>query len=210
MKEHTSDRQKRIVQQLNFDARTAKRVRWTEWEFTIIAPHQVRVTNASYGSEQADHTYTVTIADHNDADVVVPLHCDCPADHYNEDDCKHKVAVAVCGGPVVLGAAMAYTTDRDAQSTTRVMTDGGQQVDHDGRDRDVEPERARERAAYMRAPAHDRAARADALGLTCPEWCDGPDDEELCCFRCFFVGEPAESESTDKQTHDKSTDIVIQ
>ena len=190
MRDHTSDRQKRIVQELTFDGQTSKRVRWTEWEFCIAAPQQIRVTNASYGSEQADHTYTVTVGEHDEQDVAVPLHCDCPADHYEDDDCKHKVAVAVWGGPVLLGAAMAFASARDDSEdlSTPVMTDGGQQVVDAGRDRDVEPERARERERYARAPAHDREARADALGLECPAWCNGFASESLPCFRCFFIG----------------------
>ena len=194
MRDNTTDRQKRIVQELTFGARTAKRVRWTEWEFTVDAPHQIRVVNASYGSEQADHTYTVTVGDHDEHDdLLVPLHCTCPADHYGDEDCKHKVAVAVCGGPVLLGAALAYAPARDDSKPlpAPVMTDGGQRVAHDGRDRDVEPERARELERYARAPAHDRNARADALGLECPEWCDGPMSDSLPCFRCFYVGHAA-------------------
>ena len=191
MRDNTTDRQKRIVQELTFDTKTAKRVRWSEWEFTIAAPHQIKVVNASYGSEQADHVYTVTVADHDEHDdLLVPLHCTCPADQYGDNDCKHKVAVAVCGGPVLFGAAMAYAPGRDDGEApiTPVMTDGGQRVAHDGCDRDVESERARERERYARAPAHDREARADALGLECPEGCDGPASDSLPCFRCFYVG----------------------
>jgi len=206
MSENTTDRQKRIVQKLEFDARTAKRVRWTEWEFSIKAPHQVCVTNASYGAEKSDHVYSVTIAeDEDDADLFVPLHCDCPADHYQEDDCKHKVAIAVCGGPVLVGAAMAYATDGDEvpSRASRVMTDGGQQFVSEGRDRDIEPERAQERAAYVHALSADQTARADALGLSCPDWCDGPMSEDLCCFRCHFINREASKEDTVGQEHDQ-------
>ena len=40
---------KSIVAELNFDTRTAKRVAWSEWEFTIVAPFEIEVCNASYG-----------------------------------------------------------------------------------------------------------------------------------------------------------------
>ena len=206
MGDHTTDRQKRIVQELTFDSRTAKRVRWTEWEFTIQAPQQIRVTNASYGIEKDSHIYTVAVANCESHDgLYVPLACDCPAYHFGGDEtaCKHMVAVAVCGGPVLLGAAMAYTgaeaddsepgnveSDAADRRERAVATDGGQ--DHpEYDDRDVEPERARERettAAYSRAPADDREARADALGLSHTEGCDG-DSDGIECWRCYYLQE---------------------
>lgn len=201
MSTNSSDRQKRIVQHLDFGARTAKRVRWTEWEFTIGAPHQVRVTNTSYGTEKADHTYSVTVADHETADVVVPLHCDCPAAQYYDGDCKHQVAVAVCGGPVLLDAAMAYEADCDDATSTaepQVLPDGGQPVAYESRERAVAPERDRELAQYMYAPTDDQDARADALGLTCPDWCEGADAEELSCFRCFFTADATDPAAPDR------------
>ncbi len=205
MSTNSSDRQKRIVQELEFDARTAKRVRWTEWEFAIEAPHQVRVTNASYGTEKADHVYTVTVTDHDDPDLFVPIHCDCPADHYNEEDCKHKVAVAVCGGSVLVRAAMAYESEQDlnGQPHAIVMTDGGQYVVHNGRERDLEPERARERAWYMAVLEDDPSVRADALGLTCPDWCEGPTNGDLPCFRCHFVEKRSNQKQSGTPNHDE-------
>ena len=122
MQHSNRQQQKRIVERLSFSPTTAKRVRWEEWELTIVAPHTVAVTNASYGDAKADHTYTVTVAPAaDDPDLLVPLHCTCPADQYTEDEaCKHRVALAVCGGPVVLDAAMAFTRDHDETSRAKV------------------------------------------------------------------------------------------
>jgi hypothetical protein len=113
--------EKRIVDQLSFGRKTAKRVTWEAWEFEIIGPQQIEVTNASYGFEKADHRYVVTVEDQGG--LFVPDKCECPADQYNEEySCKHRVAVATIGGPVVLGAAMAYTSD---ESGKRLRADGG-------------------------------------------------------------------------------------
>ena len=102
-------RQKSAVEYLNFGAKTSKRVTWESWEFTIEAPHLVRVTNASYGVEKDDHSYLVGVEDRDG--VLVPAECECPADMYNEEyDCKHKVALAAVGGRVVLEAAAGFST----------------------------------------------------------------------------------------------------
>jgi len=103
-----SSRQKSAVEYLNFGAKTSKRVTWESWEFTIEAPHLVRVTNASYGCEKDNHSYLVGVEDRDG--VLVPAECECPADMYNEEyDCKHKVALAAVGGAVVLDAAAAFS-----------------------------------------------------------------------------------------------------
>lgn len=114
MRNEGDSTQKRIVTELNFGVNTAKRAAWEAWELRVAAPMQVEVTNASYGvTRKADHRYTVTV-DHRDDGLIVPLHCTCPSDQFGEADCKHKVALAIRGGPVVLGAAVAYTGDHDA------------------------------------------------------------------------------------------------
>jgi len=99
------------VDHLSFSARTARRVAWESWEFTLAAPSQVRVTNASYGYLKDEHTYVVDVEDC--AGVVVPVTCECPADINHEPDCKHKVALATVGGPVVLDAAVSSGTSTD-------------------------------------------------------------------------------------------------
>ena len=113
-------RQKRIVDRLGFGGMTAKRVAWGDWEFTVVAPGVVAVVNAAWGPEQATHTYHVTVApDEHDPTLFVPQECECPADDWRKAyDCKHKVALAVCGGPVVLGAAVAFTGDDDHGDVT--------------------------------------------------------------------------------------------
>ena len=119
----TSD-DKSAVAQLDFDSRTSKRVTWEAWEFTVIGPHQIEVVNASYGSEKADHTYTVGIEDRDG--VAVPSECNCPADLHREPDCKHRVALAAIGGPTVLDAALAFESparETEPKSDTETAAD---------------------------------------------------------------------------------------
>ena len=92
---------------LDYNAKTARRVAWEAFEFTITSPGQVEVANASYGHLKADHTYTVTIEDVDG--VALPTECDCPADQHQDSDCKHKVALANIGGPIILNAALNAT-----------------------------------------------------------------------------------------------------
>ncbi|MCU4799616.1 SWIM zinc finger family protein [Halobacteria archaeon HArc-gm2] len=132
MNTKNSAAEKRIaVDHLNFGAKTSKRVGWEAWEFSVEAPHLVRVTNAAYGFEKDDHSYLVGIEDRDG--LLVPSECECKADQYNEEyDCKHKVALATIGGPVVLQAAVdcptpgVDATETPSQSLEEPLrTDGG-------------------------------------------------------------------------------------
>jgi hypothetical protein len=131
MQDNDSADEKRIVEQLSFGAKTAKRVGWEQFEFTVVGPYRVKVTNASYGFQKADHAYEVTVAERDGA--AVPDRCGCPADRYNEDyDCKHQVCLATIGGPTVLEAAVNFEdpapeTPADDPETMadRLRTDGG-------------------------------------------------------------------------------------
>ena len=132
MSENDSPADKRnAVEYLNFGAKTSKRVSWEAWEFSVESPHLVRVTNASYGFEKADHSHLVGVEDCDG--VLVPAECECPTDKSNEEyDCKHKVALATVGGPVVLEAAVEFPTpgvdtERSNASTVadKLRTDGG-------------------------------------------------------------------------------------
>jgi len=131
MTENASAADKRIVEELNFGAKTAKRVGWEAWEFTVESPHLIRVTNVSYGFEKDDHSYLVGVEDRDG--LLVPAECECPADKYNEEyDCKHKVSLATVGGPVVLQAAVdcptpSVDTERTTSKTLKEQsrTDGG-------------------------------------------------------------------------------------
>lgn len=122
---------KSIVEELNFGTKTSKRATWEAWEFSIEAPHLVRVTNASYGVEKDDHSYLVGIEDRDG--LLTPAECECPADKYNEEyDCKHKVALGTIGGPVILEASVNFPTesaDTDHSNTStlseRLQADGG-------------------------------------------------------------------------------------
>lgn len=119
--------EKSIVDKLNFGRKTARRVFWEAFEFTVIGPGRVRVTNASYGHLADEHAYVVDVE--RQGDCGVPARCECPADEYNEEyDCKHKVALASKGGSVVLDAAIAYEPDGEIPATERqerARTDGG-------------------------------------------------------------------------------------
>lgn len=131
MEDSTTTADKRIVEELNFGSKTAKRVGWEAWEFAVEAPHLIRVTNASYGFEKDDHSYLVGVEDRDG--LLVPSECECPADKYNEEyACKHRVACATTAGPVVLQAAVDYATPssdtNEAESETladRLRADGG-------------------------------------------------------------------------------------
>lgn len=166
MQNDTAETEKRIVEELDFGAKTSKRVGWEAWEFVIVAPLQIEVTNASYGFEKDEHSYVVTVEEREG--LFVPAACECPADQYNDEyDCKHKVAVASVGGPVLLGAAMAFTSADEGQSgtsetktTAELLADGGQELAH----------------------ADDESED------TCPNgeaWCPGPDSDDLPCWECF-------------------------
>lgn len=132
MKAIETSGQKSIVDELNFGKKTAKRVAWEAWEFTVVGPHRVRVTNASYGYLKDDHAYVVGVEVRDGQPV--PAECDCPADMYHEEyDCKHKVALAAIGGPTVLNAAVDHETltpetDESKLSVTaadKLKADGG-------------------------------------------------------------------------------------
>jgi hypothetical protein len=170
MTENDTAAEKRIVEQLNFGAKTAKRTGWEAWEFYIAGPHQVEVTNASYGFEKDDHSYVVGIEKRDS--VPIPAECECPADKYNEEyDCKHKVALATVGGTTVLNAAVDFekpgatlsspNPDDVTTAADKLQTDGG-------------------------------TATVSEDSDTCPngdERCDGPTGEELPCFDCFELSE---------------------
>lgn len=169
MENTTRSSEKRIVEQLSFGAKTAKRVGWEAFEFTVESPHLVRVTNASYGVEKDDHSYLVGVEERDG--LPVPAECGCKADQYRDDyDCKHKVALATVAGPVVLNAAVesdngaAALSERDSASITTVadklQTDGGT------------------------LPIVDNI-EACRNGNT---HCNGSNSDELPCFDCFEVG----------------------
>lgn len=131
METNTPSAEKGIVTELNFCAKTSKRITWEDWMFTIVGPLQIEVCNESYGYLKDEHTYRVTDGERDG--LVVLAECECPTDRYREEyGCKHKVTLATVGGPVVLDEACDFpTTDSDAASeamTTaadKLATDGG-------------------------------------------------------------------------------------
>jgi len=127
MATNESGRQKTAVEYLNFGAKTAKRVAWEAWSFRLVGPLQVLVTNESYGVEKDAHAYVVAVEDVGG--VIVPRECECPADRFRDDyDCKHKVALATVGGPVVMESAAAFSIESPETVTSgglTPVTDGG-------------------------------------------------------------------------------------
>ena len=130
MTANTTAADKSIVTELDFTSRTGKRVAWEAWEFAIEGPYLVRVTNAAYGYLKDDHSYTVGVAERDGQ--LIPSECECPADVHHESDCKHKVALAVCGRAVVMQSAVDYEPSGDTEArqnastaAEKLRTDGG-------------------------------------------------------------------------------------
>lgn len=98
-----------ILTYLAPDAETRKRARWEAWEFEVTGSHQIRVVNASWGADKADHAYTVSVAERGR--LFVPAECPCPADRYHDGPCKHRVSIVIHGGPELLGEAVVYHED---------------------------------------------------------------------------------------------------
>ena len=172
MTDNNSAADKRIVEELNFGAKTSKRVGWESWEFTVENPHLIRVTNTSYGFEKDDHSYLVGIDDRDG--LLVPAECECPADQYNEDyDCKHKVALATVGGPVVLEASVNFPTpsaDTERSNALRLSdklrADGGTVTKEIGG-----------RSKPLDAVEHDECEECIKLS------------DDFPCFSCFINGQ---------------------
>lgn len=82
-----------------------KRVGWNAFEFTVERPHQVRVTNASYGFEKEDHT-TTPWASRSVTASLCPLNAGARPSTQRAADYKHKVALATVGSTVVLQTAV--------------------------------------------------------------------------------------------------------
>lgn len=158
----TQSVEKGIVAELEFDTKTAKRVAWSEWEFTIVAPFTIEVTNASYGYLKDEHTYEVLIDEKG-----LPVSCSCPGyQHYHKPNGrvgKHMLAVAAIGGPTLLEAARAFSPDTDHPETPIKTETAAERLHPDGGSLESKPE-------------------------TCPNGdpdCDGPDGDDLPCFDCF-------------------------
>lgn len=153
-----------VVNHLSFDSETAKRATWEAWEFTVVGPHLVEVTNASYGYQKDDHTYTVGVEERDG--LALPAEYNCPADVHRKPDCKHKVALATVGGPTVLNAAVNFEIPSPASLNIETRT------------------------AQDKLQADGGAPRATLQreAETCPNGysrCDGPKSEDLPCFGCY-------------------------
>ena len=152
-----------VVDQLSFDTKTAKRVAYSQWEFTIVGPYEIKVCNASYGYLKDEHTYRVMIDEEG-----VPVSCTCKGfKHYHSPNGrvgKHMLAVATIGGQTLLDAARDFSphstpADHDSTTTTaeKLKADGG-------------------------------IATIDPESDTCPNGytlCGGPDGDVLPCFPCL-------------------------
>lgn len=123
-----TEQKRTVVDRLSFDAKTAKRVAWSEWEFTVVAPFEIEVCNASYGYLKDEHTYRVMVDQHG-----IPVSCDCLGykHHYGpQDKCgKHMLAVAAIGGQVLLEAASAFSPHTTpSEETEKLKADGGANI----------------------------------------------------------------------------------
>ena len=98
-----------VLDSLAYDTKTAKRVAYSQWEFTIVGPYEIEVCNASYGYLKDEHTYRVMIDEEG-----IPVSCTCKGfKHYHRPNGrvgKHMLAIATIGGPIVLEAAVNVST----------------------------------------------------------------------------------------------------
>lgn len=161
----TNGQKRTAVEHLNFGAKTAKRVAFEAWSFTVVGPNELEVRNESYGDFAADHTYVVSVEERDD--VVVPVACECPADEYNDDyACKHRVAAATVSGSTVLRAAIKRRSAVRPSSDSNSMR-SREELKADG-------------GATTQDSTHQEA---------CPNgdpMCDGPDGDGLPCFPCYM------------------------
>jgi hypothetical protein len=152
-----------VVDQLSFDTKTAKRVAYSQWEFTIVGPYEIEVCNASYGYLKDEHAYRVMIDE-----AGIPVSCTCKGfKHYHSPNGrvgKHMLAVATVGGRTLLGAAREFSPQSTPAGKTdtetvaeKLKTDGGAMTT------ETEPDTCQNGEPY----------------------CDGPESDDLPCFDCF-------------------------
>jgi hypothetical protein len=139
MTTNTETADKSIVADLDYDTKTAKRVAWSEWEFTVVGPFEIEVRNASYNHLSDEHVYRVMIGENGE-----PVSCTCKGfQHYhspNDRAGKHMLACATIGGPTLLDAATTFSLESNSaeeQTETETMADkcwadGGHQDQHEG------------------------------------------------------------------------------
>ena len=150
-----------VLEQLAFDTKTAKRVAWSDWEFTVVAPFEVEVCNLSYGYLADEHKYRVMINEQG-----VPISCTCPGfKHYHSPNGrvgKHMLAVATIGGPTLLEAARAFSPNQEPTASTETTA-----------------------LSEKLKPDGGRSLTEDTTDTGCTE-CDRLSD--LPCFDCFSAG----------------------
>lgn len=146
-----------VVEQLSFDAKTAKRMAWSEWEFTVVGPFEIEVCNASYGYLKDGHTYRLMVDQHG-----FPASCDCLGFQYyysSQNKCgKHMLAVAAIGGPTLLDAAATFRP----HSMTSDMTETENMAEK------LKPDGGEPNSCPNGNPH-----------------CEGPESDNLPCFSCF-------------------------
>lgn len=95
--------------ELDYQARVAKRARWEDMSFTLGAPGIVKVVNESYGAEERHrHAYLVNVTDGE------ATGCTCPAFDKYLGDCKHMAAVEA-NDPVIDAASASADEVRAAR-----------------------------------------------------------------------------------------------
>jgi hypothetical protein len=151
-----------VLDSLAYDTKTAKRVAYSQWEFTIVGPFEIEVCNASYGYLKDEHIYRVMIDE-----AGIPVSCTCKGfKHYHSPNGrvgKHMLAVATVGGQTLLEAAREFSP----QSTPSGETDT--------------------ETVAEKLKADGGVLKVDSEPDTCPsglDFCDGPDGDILPCFPC--------------------------
>jgi hypothetical protein len=153
-----------VLQELAFDTKTATRVAWSDWAFTVVAPFEIEVQNLSYGHLAEDHTYRVMIDEQG-----VPVSCTCPGFEYHHGPNgrvgKHMLAVATVGGLTLLEATQAFSPIHGPTGATATTT-ASEKLKVDG----------------------GRSLADDSTDTECTE-CAGLLD--LPCWNCYSAGRPA-------------------
>lgn len=168
MRTNTQTEEKRTaIEQLSFDRKTSKRVAYSEWEFTVVAPFEIEVCNASFGHLKDEHTYRVMIDDQG-----IPVSCTCPGfQHYhgpNGNAGKHMLAVAAIGGQTLLDAAVNFPphSTPSGETVTTPMTEK------------LKPDGGSSEASTEPEPCPNGTPR-----------CKGPESDELPCFACYCTSD---------------------
>lgn len=154
-----------VLNSLAHDTKTAKRIAYSQWEFTIAGPFEIKVCNASYGYLRDEHTYRVMIGE-----AGTPVSCSCKRfKHYHNPNGragKHILAVATVSGQTSLDAAREFSLHSTPSGATNVKI-VVEKMKTDGRLMTTKPDPE-----------------------TCPNgepYCDDPESYDLPCCGCYLI-----------------------